>query len=88
MDDGSLEWQKVKSLGYLRIKNMLLKILDENSVYGFSVNHVEQFAKGLLDADLDSRNELRLKGFVMNKIGKRIFVNCSRKNIHDKIDLP
>lgn len=72
MPDGSLEWSKVRGLGYLRIKNMILRILDNNGVYGFSVNHVEQFAQGLIDADMDSRNEMALRGFYMRKIGKRI----------------
>ena len=70
----TLDWVKVKSLGYLRIKNMILRILDKDGVYGFSVNHIEHFAKGLIDADFDSRNELRLKGFAMHKVGKRIYL--------------
>jgi tRNA(Ile)-lysidine synthase len=72
--DGSLDWNKVKNLGYLRIKNMLLRILDNENVYSFSIGHIEQFARGLLDADLDSRNELSLRGFAMQKIGKKIIV--------------
>ena len=70
--DGSLDWIKMKSIGYLRIKNVIMRILDKNNIYGFSINHIEQFSKGLLDADLDSRNELNLRGFSMNKLGKRI----------------
>lgn len=72
--DGSFDWFKVKDLGYLRIKNMLLRILDNENVYSFSIGHIEQFAKGLLDADLDSRNELSLRGFAMQKIGKKIII--------------
>jgi len=72
MEDGALDWQKVKDLGHLRIKNMILRILDRDGVYGFSVNHVEQFARGLASADMDSRTELRLRGFSMYKVGKRI----------------
>lgn len=74
--DGTLNWPKVKEIGYLRIKNMLLRIIDNHDVYGISVNHVEQFAQGLLSADMDSRNELRLKGFNMQKIGKTIYINA------------
>lgn len=81
MADGSLEWIKVKDLGYLRIKNMILRILDLRGVYGFSVNHVEQFAQGLLDADFDSRNELALRGFTMNKIGKRIHIGTYQRKV-------
>jgi tRNA(Ile)-lysidine synthase len=79
MTDGCLEWTKVRDLGYLRIKNMILRVLDLQGVYGFSVNHVEQFARGLLDADFDSRNELSLRGFTMNKIGKRIHVGNNQR---------
>lgn len=81
MPDGSLEWTKVRDLGYLRIKNMILRILDLQGVYGFSVNHVEQFAQGLLDADFDSRNELSLRGFIMNKSGKRIHVGSTQRKV-------
>jgi len=75
MLDGDMDWTKVRDLGYLRIKNLLLYILDSNNIYGFSINHVESFARGLISADMDSRNELRLKGFSINKIGKRIHIN-------------
>lgn len=73
--DGELDWQKTKSLGYLRIKNMLLHILDKQNIYGFSIGHIEQFANGLIDASMDSKNELSLKGFSMNKVGRRIYIN-------------
>ncbi len=73
--DGSLDWKKVQGLGYLRIKNMIMRILDKEQVYSFSVGHIEQFARGLIDADYDSKNELSLKGFSMNKVGKRIHIN-------------
>jgi len=81
MQDGCLEWTKVRDLGYLRIKNMLLRILDLHGVYGFSVNHVEQFARGLIDADFDSRNEMSLRGFTMNKVGKRIHVCVDQRKV-------
>ena len=79
MTDGSLDWTKIKDLGYLRIKNVLLRILDLENVYGFSVNHVEQFSQGLIDADLNSRNELSLRGFTIRKLGKRIMIDNTQK---------
>jgi tRNA(Ile)-lysidine synthase len=79
MHDGNLEWQSLQILGYLRIKNVLLRILDLNNVYGFSVNHVEQFSRGLVAADMDSRNELRCKGFLIQKIGKKVIINADEK---------
>lgn len=76
---GVLDWRKMRDMGVLRVKNMILRILDVQNVYGFSVNHVEQFAHGLVSADLDSRNELSLRGFSMNKIGKRIHVGKNQQ---------
>jgi tRNA(Ile)-lysidine synthase len=81
MDDDVLNWCKLRDLGYLRIKNLLLRILDLHGVYGFSINHVEQFAQGLLSADMDARNELALKGFTMNKIGKKIYVGRNHRKV-------
>lgn len=77
MEDGVLDWQKTRDLGYLRIKNMLLHILDKKSIYGFSIGHIEQFAQGIVDATMDSKNELSLRGFSMNKVGRRIYINQS-----------
>lgn len=76
---GVLDWRKMRDMGVLRVKNMILRILDIQNVYGFSVNHVEQFAHGLISADLDSRNELSLRGFSMNKVGKRIHVGKNQQ---------
>ena len=80
LPDGSMEWTKVKDLGYLRIKNLILRILDKEEIYGFGVGHIEQFAEGLIRANFDSRNELSLRGFTMNKIGKRIHVRKNNKH--------
>jgi len=77
--DGSLDWRKVKLLSRRRLKNLLLHILDQNHITGFSTHQVEEFAKSLTVADLDSRNELKIKNFVMRKHGKKIVyetVNC------------
>ena len=76
LTDGTLDWEQIKNLGYLRIKNLIMRILDLENVYSFSIGHIEQFAQGLIDADMDSKNELYLKGFKMKKIGKRIFIEC------------
>ena len=79
LNDGSLDWIKMKALGYLRIKNVIMRILDKNNVYSFSINHVEQFSKGLIDADMDSQNELSLRGFSMRKLGKKIHICWTKK---------
>lgn len=70
--DQSLDWRKVTTLSKSRIKNLILHILDQHNVTGFSTHHVEDFVKCLNNADMDSRNEMRIKGFVMRKSGKRI----------------
>lgn len=74
--DGSLDWRKVVTLSRPRLKNLILHILDQHNVTGFSTHHVEEFVRSLNTADLDSRNELKVKGFVVRKTGKKIvFVN-------------
>ena len=70
--DGSLDWSRVVLLSKSRVKNLILYILDQNSVTGFSTHHIEDFVKSLNTADLDSRNELNVKGFVIRKTGKKI----------------
>lgn len=70
--DGSMDWTKTRTLSTVRLKNLILHILDQNSVTGFSTHHVEDFARCLPVADMDSRNELRIKDFVIRKIGKKI----------------
>ena len=74
LSDKSLDWVKVKELGYLRIKNLVLRLLGQEEVYTFSVGQVEQFAKGLLTATLDNRNQLVTKNLMLTKIGKRIVI--------------
>lgn len=71
-DDGSLHWPKVKDLGTLRIKNLILHILGIHNVYGYSIGHIEQFSRGLVSATSDSKNELALNGFKLRKHGHRI----------------
>lgn len=70
--DGSLDWRKVKELSRPRVKNLILHILDQHGVTGFSTHHVEDFVKSLNAATLDSKNELKVKDFVVRKHGKRI----------------
>lgn len=70
--DNSLDWYKVKNLSHARLKNIVLYLLDQNNVTGFSTHHIEDFTRSLLNSDIDSRSELRVKNFKMRKIGKRI----------------
>lgn len=70
--DGHLDWEKMKNLGYLRIKNVILRILDMENAYGFSIGHIEQFSLGIMNASMDSKTELGLKNMSIQKIGKKI----------------
>jgi tRNA(Ile)-lysidine synthase len=70
--DNTLNWFTLSELSLPRLKNLILHILDQNSITGFSTHHVEDFARSLPAGDLDSRNELRVKSFVMRKIGKKV----------------
>lgn len=70
--DGTLDWRKIKQLSHVRMKNLILHILDQNNVTGFSTYHVEDFVKSLSNATLDSRNEMKVKSFVVRKTGKKI----------------
>jgi len=72
MPDGSLDWYKLRDLGYLRIKNMILRILAQENIYSFSIWQVEKFANGLINADLNNRTQLIVKGLTMQKVGKKI----------------
>ncbi len=73
--DGNLDWTKLKSLGLVRIKNLIMHICSANNLIDVSTHHVEEFSKGLLVANMDSRNELRLRGFNIKKVGKTLFIN-------------
>lgn len=70
--DGTLDWRKITQLSKPRVKNLILHILDQHGVTGFSTHHVEEFVKSLNVATLDSKNELKVKDFVVRKTGKRI----------------
>lgn len=79
-DGWILDWEKIQKLSYIRIKNVILRILGNANIYSFSINHVEQFSQGLIDATVDSRNELSLKGFMIKKVGKKIHVSNTNQN--------
>jgi tRNA(Ile)-lysidine synthase len=81
LSDGNLDWIKTKDLGYLRIKNLILRLLGQEGVYTFSIGQVEQFAQGLIDADLNNRNQLVTKNLTLNKIGKKIHIERLEKQV-------
>lgn len=76
--DGSMSWVDMQEIGYLRLKNLILRLLDIHGVYGFSIHHVEQFARGIVAANINSKNELSLRGFRMYKHGAMVHV-CVNK---------
>lgn len=75
VSDTELDWRKMRSLSLPRLKNLIMHVCNEHNLIDVSTNHVEQFASGILNADEDSRNELRLRYFRMYKIGKRIIID-------------
>ena len=78
IDAVTWSWPRVRNLGYLRIKNLLLRILDKTNQYGYSVGHIESFARGLVAATSDSRTELSLKTLTIQKHGHKINL-CGEK---------
>lgn len=78
--DGNLDWNKVCLLSLARVKNLIMHVCASHNLIDVSTHHVEQFAKGLLAASMDSRNELRLKNFSIKKIGKTLFINQNQQN--------
>lgn len=76
--DGTLDWSKLKMLSMPRLKNVILHIIDQVGITGYSVHHIEEFAKSLIHADMDSRNEMRVKEFTMRKIGKKVVYGSAR----------
>jgi len=74
LQDGSFDWLKMQDIGYLRIKNLLLRLMAKEGVYSFSIGQIEQFAQGLLTANMDSRNQISVKGLTLYKTGKRVYI--------------
>ena len=75
LPSGDLDWTKVKQLPVARIKNMFMHICSLHDVVDVSTHNIEAFANGLLVADTDSKNEMRMKTFYIRKLGKRILIN-------------
>lgn len=74
LPDGNISWPLLKPLGYLRIKNLLMRVVELRGIQSVKIGHIEQFAQGMVSSDSNSRNELSLAGFRMNKIGNVIFI--------------
>lgn len=72
LPNGDLDWTKVRQLSLPRTKNLIMHICNSNNLVDVSTHHIEEFSRGLLAADMDSRNELRLRSFSMRKVGKRL----------------
>ena len=73
--NSELDWRKVRSLSLPRIKNLVMFICAKRNLVDVSIHHVETFSKSLIFASDDSKNELRLKGFHIYKIGRRLIIN-------------
>jgi tRNA(Ile)-lysidine synthase len=69
-----LDWTKIKTLSLSRIKNLIMYICAKHNVVDLSIHHIENFSKGLMLANIESKNELRLKNFTIVKVANRIFI--------------
>jgi tRNA(Ile)-lysidine synthase len=69
-----LDWTKLKKLSHLRLKNLILYVIDQHGVENFSTHHVEDFSTNLLRADSDSNTEMSLNGLILKKIGHKVQV--------------
>ena len=72
--DGSLYWPKLCKLSHTRLKNLLMLVLEQNNVNTYSTDHIEEFSRGLLNANSDSRNEMRIGDFRLQKRGHRVII--------------
>ena len=72
--DASLDWPRLCTLSNTRLKNLLMHVLDQNGVHSYSTDHIEDFARGLLNANSDSRNEMRIGNFRLQKRGHRVII--------------
>jgi len=75
MSNGDLDWKKLRLLSVPRVKNLVMFVCAENNIIDVSIHHVEAFARGLINADYDSKNELRLRDFHMYKRGRRVIID-------------
>jgi len=72
--DGSLDWPRLCKLSHTRLKNLLIHVLEQNNVSSYSTDHIEDFSRGLLNANSDSRNEMRIGAFKLQKLGHRVII--------------
>jgi len=72
--DGSLDWPSMCKLSNTRLKNLLMHVLEQNNINSYSTDHIEDFSRGLLRANSDSRNEMRIGDFRLQKLGHRIII--------------
>jgi len=72
--DGSLYWPKLCKLSHTRLKNLLMLVLEQNNVNSYSTDHIEEFSRGLRNANSDSKNEMRIGDFRLQKRGHRVII--------------
>jgi tRNA(Ile)-lysidine synthase len=72
--DGSFDWYKIKNMSAARIKNMFIHLCCQRNSVDIKTKQIEMFVMGLLNASLDSNNEMLLEKVRVYKRGKRVFV--------------
>jgi tRNA(Ile)-lysidine synthase len=74
LSENALDWNKVKAMSQLRIKNLLLHIMDMKNATGFSTHQINQWAKSLKTSDINSKTELRTKDIRIVKHGPKLYL--------------
>jgi len=75
LTDNIISWPILKELSALRIKNVLIYVMDHYNVTSYSTHQVELWASSIKSADVNSNIELRVKGLSINKRGNKLFLS-------------
>ena len=73
-DDGSYDWHKIKSMNVSRVKNMFIYLCSQRNSVDIKTKQIEMFVTGLVNATLDSKNEMSLEKVRVYKRGKRVYL--------------
>lgn len=72
--DGLIDWHRLIKLSDIRIKNLLLYILEEENIGTYSTAQIEQWTKSIKKSDVNSRIELRFDNLRIYKKGYKIYI--------------
>jgi tRNA(Ile)-lysidine synthase len=86
INETELDWTKLNKMSALRIKNVLLHIMDLRNLVGFSTHQVELWAKAILNSDVNSKTELRVNGLRIIKKGNKLILQDAGSIIQQQQD--